>query len=59
MGIDKGRNNREYAFAPDPNTPGPRDEDADDTPETPTDEPRPPRVQEPPPQRDPKGPYVV
>jgi general stress protein YciG len=33
--------------------------DSDDAPETPLDEPRPPRVQDPPPQPDPKGPYVV
>ncbi len=31
----------------------------DETPETPPDEPRPPRVEDPPPQPDPKGPYVV
>jgi uncharacterized protein len=36
-----------------------RDEDGDHAPETPLDEPRPPRVQDPPPQPDPKGPYVV
>jgi hypothetical protein len=31
----------------------------DDTPETPLDEPRPNEVKDPPPQPDPKGPYVV
>ena len=36
-----------------------RDEDSDESPETPLDEPRPPRVQDPPPQPDQKGPYVV
>ena len=33
--------------------------DSNETPETPLDEPRPPRVEDPPPQPDPKGPYVV
>jgi hypothetical protein len=36
-----------------------RDQDTDDTPETPLDEPRPPRIQDPPTQPDQKGPYVV
>jgi hypothetical protein len=36
-----------------------RDDDKDEAPETPLDEPRPPRVQDPPPQPDTKGPYVV
>jgi len=36
-----------------------RDKQDDDAPETPLDEPRPPRVQDPPPQPDRKGPYVV
>lgn len=31
----------------------------DETPETPLDEPRPPRVQDPPPEPGKKGPYVV
>ena len=35
-----------------------RDQDPDESPETPTDEPSPPHVQDPPPP-DPKGPYVV
>jgi uncharacterized protein len=35
------------------------DEDGDDAPETPLDERRPPRVEDPPSQPDPKGPYVV
>ena len=53
------KDNRAYAFLPDPNTPDPRDNDGDEAPETPLDEPRPPRVQDPPPQPDQKGPYVV
>jgi hypothetical protein len=36
-----------------------RDEDTGETPETPLDEPRPPRVEDPPPEPDEKGPYVV
>jgi len=35
------------------------DKDTDEAPETPLDEPRPPRVQDPPSQPDQKGPYVV
>jgi general stress protein YciG len=40
----------------------PRDnaqDDSDEAPEVPLDEPRPPRVQDPPSERDPKGPYTV
>ena len=47
----------QYAV-PDPNDQE-RDNDTDDTPETPLDEPRPPRIEDPPPQPDQKGPYVV
>jgi hypothetical protein len=36
-----------------------RNHGTDDSPETPLDEPRPPRIQDPPPQPDEKGPYVV
>lgn len=36
-----------------------RDRDSEDTPETPLDEPKPPRVEEPPGEPDEKGPYVV
>ena len=36
-----------------------RDRDDDEAPETPLDEPRPTRVQDPPPEADQKGPYVV
>ncbi len=35
------------------------EEDDDEAPETPLDEPRPPRVQDPPPEPDSKHPYVV
>jgi hypothetical protein len=60
MGLQWSKVNRSYEFAPDPNKPGKRDEeDGDEAPETPLDEPRPPRVQDPPPQPDTKGPYVV
>lgn len=41
-----------------PNPPDERD-DPGEAPETPLDEPRPPRVQDPPPEPDTKGPYVV
>ena len=59
MGLDWTTGNRSYAFVPDPETPDERDQDSDEAPETPLDEPRPPRVQDPPPQPDQKGPYVV
>jgi hypothetical protein len=36
-----------------------QDPDADKAPETPLDEPRPPRIQDPPPQGGPEGPYVA
>ena len=38
---------------------GERNPDPDEAPETPLDEPRPPKVQDPPPQPTQKGPYVV
>ena len=41
------------------NEPDGKDKDSDEAPETPLDEPRPPRVQDPPPQPGEKGPYVV
>jgi len=47
------------ADAPDPRDRKPDDQPPDEAPETPLDEPRPPRVQDPPPQPDRKGPYVV
>jgi hypothetical protein len=59
MGLHWSQTHRAYAFAPDPDTPDEHDKDTDDTPETPLDEPRPPRVQDPPAQPDQKGPYVV
>jgi hypothetical protein len=59
MGQRWSHMNRAYAFAPDPETPDERDEDPDKTPETPLDEPRPPRVEDPPAQPGQKGPYVV
>ena len=63
MGLHGSKVNREHASSPDPNTADERDRGPDDqtpeTPETPLDEPRPPRVQDPPPQPDQKGPYVV
>ena len=42
-----------------PHGPDDDQDDPDEAPETPLDEPRPPRVQDPPPQPDQKGPYVV
>jgi hypothetical protein len=36
-----------------------REQDPDEAPETPLDEPRPPRIQDPPPQPGPEGPYVA
>jgi general stress protein YciG len=44
---------------PDERDKGERDPNDDDVPETPLDEPRPPRVEDPPPQPEKKGPYVV
>jgi hypothetical protein len=35
------------------------DRDPDEAPETPLDEPRPPRIQDPPPEPVPEGPYVA
>jgi hypothetical protein len=59
MGWRSDLTNSGYAFQPDPDIHDPRDGDGDEAPETPLDEPRPPRVQEPPPQPGPKGPYTV
>src|SRR5690242_14202280 len=58
MGWPRSAASKPYGFVPDPNSPDPRDDD-DKAPETPLDEPRPPRVQEPPPQPQEKGPYTV
>jgi hypothetical protein len=52
--------NQSYALVPEPpEKPDERDQDSDEAPETPLDEPRPPRIQDPPPQPDQKGPYTV
>ena len=59
MGEHGSKVNQGYACMPDPNAPDPRDKDPDEAPETPLDEPRPPRVQDPPPEPDQKGPYTV
>ena len=59
MGLYWTSGHSPYSFEPDPETPGNRDPEEDEAPETPLDEPRPPRVQDPPPQPDQKGPYVV
>jgi len=50
---------RDYGFTPTPDEPDEHDPDSDEAPETPLDEPRPPRVQDPPSQLGDKGPYVV
>jgi hypothetical protein len=61
MGLYWTSSYRPYSLEPDPENPGTGkgDPDKDEAPETPLDEPRPPRVQDPPPQPDQKGPYVV
>jgi hypothetical protein len=59
MGLYWTTGDQPYALVPDPELPDERDQDSDEAPETPLDEPRPPRVQDPPPQPDQKGPYVV
>ena len=59
MGLYWGTGNESYGLIPDPDDPDTRDPDSDEAPETPLDEPRPPRVQDPPAQPDQKGPYVV
>ena len=59
MGVHSSDINREYGFRPSPDDPDEDDKDSDHAPETPLDEPRPPRVQDPPPQQGQKGPYVV
>ena len=46
-------------FGPSPNERDKEDPEAGEAPETPLDEPRPPRVEDPPPQPGQKGPYVV
>ena len=59
MGVHSSDVNREYSFEPSPDEPDEGHQDSDEAPETPLDEPRPPRVQDPPPQPGQKGPYVV
>jgi len=58
MGVHSNDVRRVYGFTPSPGDPD-HDKDSDEAPETPLDEPRPPRVQDPPPQPGQKGPYVV
>jgi hypothetical protein len=53
-----GSRTTEYWLTDDPNDHD-RDPEGNETPETPPDRPRPPSVQDPPPQPDPKGPYLV
>jgi hypothetical protein len=59
MGLYWTSGQQPYGLERDPENPGNRDPEKDEAPETPPDEPRPPRVQDPPPQPDQKGPYVV
>jgi hypothetical protein len=59
MGVHSNGVKREYGFTPTPENPDDTDTDSDEAPETPLDEPRPPRVQDPPPNAGHKGPYVV
>jgi hypothetical protein len=59
MGLYWTSGHSPHALEADPEAPGKPDPDKDEAPETPLDEPRPPRVQDPPPQPDQKGPYVV
>ena len=59
MGVHWNEVCRVYGVVPAPAEPDDPDNDSDEAPETPLDEPRPPRVQDPPPQPDQKGPYVV
>ena len=58
MGVRSSSVNREYGFLPSPDVPDTDDQDPDEAPETPLDEPRPPRVQDPPAQPG-QSPYVV
>jgi hypothetical protein len=60
MGLHSSDVHREYGFEPAPDDPDEDDDTVpDDAPETPLDEPRPPRVQDPPAQPGQQGPYVV
>jgi len=59
MGVHVVGRHREFCLEPAPDEPDEHERDSDEAPETPLDEPRPPRVQDPPPQPGDKGPYVV
>ena len=59
MGVHSNDVRRVYGLTPSPGDPDEDDKDSDEAPETPLDEPRPPRVQDPPPPAGQKGPYVV
>jgi hypothetical protein len=59
MSIGWNNVNRNHAFGPLPGQPDEDDQDPSEAPEAPLDEPRPPRVQDPPPQPGHQGPYVV
>ena len=60
MGIHPARASTAFVFATKNEADDrKRDEDMNEAPETPTDEPRPPRVEAPPSEPDEKGPYVV
>jgi hypothetical protein len=59
MGVHSNEVPRDLGVKPLPDDPNEDDKDSDKPPETPLDEPRPPRVQDPPAQPGQKGPYVV
>ncbi len=60
MGIRSTRASTAFVFAEENEADDrERDDDMNEAPETPTDEPRPPRVEDPPSEPDEKGPYVV
>ena len=59
MGVHSIEANRIHGFNPAPAGPDEHDKESDEAPETPLDEPRPPRVQDPPPEPERQGPYVV
>jgi hypothetical protein len=59
MGVYWSEVDRADGFNPAPAGPDGHDKDSDEAPETPLDEPRPPRVQAPPQQPEQKGPYAV
>jgi hypothetical protein len=48
-----------YRLNSSPDEPAEHDKDPDEAPETPLNEERPPRVEDPPPESGPKGPYAV